>query len=189
MRTGSEARQFFKIGRVFAMLYTEPASGASRHNNNDAYTTVRFGAEAFTQIRRFVVVSVRRNFVHAWYVLVVHLMYTSDHCSSINTYNRQGTTKHGCDPGEHAVVYNTGVDPESCYLPNEKGRGLYKDPIQVYPADSGSHLQFTSRIRFGMVYSIEWNVKVKDVGRVVAEDLSTLTAHYNEENGKWESNY
>jgi hypothetical protein len=66
MRTGGEARGFFKLGRVFAMLYTEPAGEGSRRGNNDAFTTVRFGEEVFSQIRRFVVVSVRKNFVHAW---------------------------------------------------------------------------------------------------------------------------
>lgn len=95
--------------------------------------------------------------------------------------------KWGCDPGEHAVVYNTGIDPESCYLAGEKERGLYKEPIEVYPADSGSYLTPESRIRFGHVYSIEWNVKVKDIGRVVAPALSTLVMHYDEENGKFET--
>jgi hypothetical protein len=67
MRTGTEARGFFVLGRVFAMLYTEPVGqNAKRNGNNDNFTTVRFGEEVFTQIRRFVVVSVRRNFVHAW---------------------------------------------------------------------------------------------------------------------------
>lgn len=67
MRTGSQARQFFKRGRVFAMLYTEPTGGTARYDpGNDAYTTVRFGESVYTQIRRFVVVSVRKGFVVAW---------------------------------------------------------------------------------------------------------------------------
>lgn len=79
MRTGSEARQFFKKGRVFATLYTEPTGGTARPNRfNPAYTTVKFGASVYTQIRRFVVVSVRNNFVYAVYVLrqtrIVHIL-------------------------------------------------------------------------------------------------------------------
>lgn len=72
MRTGSEAREFFKLGRVFAMLYTEPA-GQTATRNNDAFSVVRFGESVYTQIRRFVVVSVRKNFVHAWSVLELQL--------------------------------------------------------------------------------------------------------------------
>ncbi|KAF3053008.1 hypothetical protein E8E11_010719 [Didymella keratinophila] len=156
------------------MLYTEPASGAYRHGNDDAFTTLRFGDHVYTQIRRFVVVSVRKNFVHA---------------CAISTYKGCGTLKNGCDPREHAVVYNTGINPESCYLDGEKDKGLYKEPIQVRPADQSSDLQPTSRIRFGKIYSIEWNVKVKDIGRVVAEDLSALKANYHEENNRWDYAY
>jgi hypothetical protein len=67
MRTGYEARRFFVLGRVFSMLYTEAAGGnAQPEPDDEAFTVVRFGTLAHTQIRRFIVVSVRRNFVHAW---------------------------------------------------------------------------------------------------------------------------
>ncbi|KAF3035086.1 hypothetical protein E8E12_001741 [Didymella heteroderae] len=155
------------------MLYTEPAGeGAIRHND-DAFTTVRFGEAVYSQIRRFVIVSVRQNFVHA---------------CAISTYRGQGTLKKGCDPREHAIVFNTGVDPRTCLLTGETEKGLYKDAIEVRPADTGSYLVRESRIRFGHVYSIEFNVKVKDIGRVVSRDLSVLLAHYDEENGRWNQN-
>jgi hypothetical protein len=67
MRTGYEARQFFVVGKVFAMLYTEAASGmATVRPNDDAYTVVRFNETVHTNIRRFIVVEVRRGFVKAW---------------------------------------------------------------------------------------------------------------------------
>jgi hypothetical protein len=51
------------------MLYAESASGASfPHPNDDAYTVVRFNERAHTNIRRFIVVQVRRGFVNAWQV-------------------------------------------------------------------------------------------------------------------------
>ena len=70
MRTGRETHDFFKVGRVFAMLYTEYAgtTSTSPRDLDDAYTTVRFAETVYSQIRRFVVVSVRRNFVIAWFV-------------------------------------------------------------------------------------------------------------------------
>ena len=67
MRTGSEAQSFFIVGKVFAMLYSETASETSAQRpNDDAYTVVRFNERAHTNIRRFVVVEVRRGFVYAW---------------------------------------------------------------------------------------------------------------------------
>jgi len=69
MRSGTDARQFFVVGRVFAMLYSEAASQTASPDPGDgAYTVVRFGEAAHTNIRRFVVVEVRRGFVYAWYV-------------------------------------------------------------------------------------------------------------------------
>jgi hypothetical protein len=49
------------------MLYSETASETSAQRpNDDAYTVVRFNERAHTNIRRFVVVEVRRGFVYAW---------------------------------------------------------------------------------------------------------------------------
>ncbi len=49
------------------MLYSEAAGGTARVvPDDDAFTIVRLGGHVHTQIRRFVVVSVRRYFVIAW---------------------------------------------------------------------------------------------------------------------------
>lgn len=67
MRSGRDARQFFVEGRVFAMLYSEAAGQTATPDPGDgAYTVVRFGESAYTNIRRFVVVEVKRGFVYAW---------------------------------------------------------------------------------------------------------------------------
>ncbi|KAJ8118176.1 hypothetical protein OPT61_g783 [Boeremia exigua] len=171
MRTGRQAHDFFKEGRVFATLFTESAGGTATHGpNEDAFTTVLFGQSAYSQIRRFVVVSARRYFVLA---------------CAISTYKNQGTLKRGCDPGEHALIYNTNVNPETCYKPGERQQGLYKEPIEVDQDGSGSILVPESRIRFGKIYSIEWNVKVKNIGRVVPSHLGLLRSHYEEEERRW----
>lgn len=71
MRTRAEANQFFKTGRVFAMLWAEAASETMARRNggteNTAITIGRFGQGVFSQIRRFVVVQVNReaHFVYA----------------------------------------------------------------------------------------------------------------------------
>jgi hypothetical protein len=67
MRTGTEAFEFFVVGKVFAMLYSEAAGETAQANpNDDAYTVVRFHGRVYTNIRRFVVLEVREGFVKAW---------------------------------------------------------------------------------------------------------------------------
>lgn len=105
----------------------------------------------------------------------------ADKYSGISTYSERGTLKPGCNPREHAVIYNKGIDPETCYLEGERENGLCKEPIEVDAGNSGSYLKPRSRIRFGKAYSIEWNVKVKDIGKVVPRDMSKLLAYYEEE--------
>ena len=73
MRTAAEAYDFFVVGKVFVMLYSEAASETSQANlYDDAYTLVRFGERVYTNIRRFVVLEVGNGFVKAWYELVRH---------------------------------------------------------------------------------------------------------------------
>jgi hypothetical protein len=105
----------------------------------------------------------------------------TDSKSSIATYGKQGTLKRGCNPGEHAVICNTHVDPGRCYLQGER---IHKEAIQVEPpnpVDNNSYLSHLSRLRFGKTYSIEWNVKVKDLGMVVDEDMPKLLYYYKQE--------
>ena len=67
MRTGGEARDFFVVGRVFAMLYSEAAGGTAQPQPyDDAYTVVRFNERVHTNIRRFVVLEDNHGFVYAW---------------------------------------------------------------------------------------------------------------------------
>src|ERR1044071_3980621 len=102
------------------MLYTESAGVATPSHNDDAYTVVRFGQTAYTTIRRFVVVQIKRGFVKAWQVTCILPWYqTNTKASGIGTYSGRGSLKAGCIPAEHTIVYLSGTDPESCYLPGE----------------------------------------------------------------------
>jgi len=47
------------------MLHIQAAS-AHALQTSDSITIVRYGEHAFSQIRRFVIVEVRRGFVYAW---------------------------------------------------------------------------------------------------------------------------
>lgn len=89
--------------------------------------------------------------------------------------------KPGCNPAEHAIVYFRGTDPTHCYVPGEYEGGMNKEPIMIDPADPTIMINPYSRIRFGKVYPIEMNVKVKDIGRVSPDHLSKLRQYREDE--------
>jgi hypothetical protein len=66
-------------------------------------------------------------------------------------------------------------------IPGERERGMTKEPIMIEPTDVGEKMKGTSRLRCGKIYSIEWNVKVRDIGMVSAQDKTKLLEYYREE--------
>lgn len=78
IRRRHEAHTFFQKGRVFSMLWAEPAGEtASRHVTSEdgtrkcfrpGYSEGRFGEVVYSTIRRFVIVRVRPKdyYVYAW---------------------------------------------------------------------------------------------------------------------------
>lgn len=166
MRTGSEARDFFVRGRAFMMLWAETASEtwARQGTVNTAITVGRFGEKIFSQIRRFIVVKVEHGFVYA---------------IAIYTYTGRGTLKPGCIAREHAVVFLQGSEPTTFSGETDGPQGMNKEPIEIVPADDTIRMDPASRVRFGKTYSIEWNVKVKDMGRVSPKYLTRLYRYWS----------
>lgn len=102
--------------------------------------------------------------------------------SGIGTYSGRGTLKDGCNPAEHTIVYFSGTNPATCYIPGEYETGMTKEPIEVVPAEPNVSIRRESRIRFGKVYPIEMNVKVKHIGRVREDQISVLLSYWQQEN-------
>ncbi|KAF2625112.1 hypothetical protein BU25DRAFT_346542 [Macroventuria anomochaeta] len=152
------------------MLWAEAANETALRNSavtdNTAITIGRFGERVFSQIRRFVVVRVNRQ---SHYV----------HACAISTYGGRGATKWGVRASEHAIVYLNGSQPAP--YPGEHERGLTKDPLRVDPTDPKEKMDPASRVRLGKIYSIEWNVKVRDIGMIAATDRSRLMKYFKEE--------
>ena len=48
------------------MLHIQAASASNLAPLSDDVTIVKYGERAFSQVRRFVVMEVRRGFVYAW---------------------------------------------------------------------------------------------------------------------------
>jgi hypothetical protein len=108
-------------------------------------------------------------------------MIASNSGSAISTYGGRGTLKHGCTASEHAIVYLTRTQP--IRLEGEWERGMTKDPIEIEPASATEMMEPASRLRFGKIHSIEWNVKVREIGMVSRKHMSKLLAYYQEEDG------
>ncbi|KAF2134751.1 hypothetical protein P153DRAFT_8938 [Dothidotthia symphoricarpi CBS 119687] len=138
---------FFVPGRVFMMLWTEPAGVANpgKTRNSTHFSTVWLNESAYSEIRRFVVVRNKGTF---------------SQCIPIQTYRGSGATKPGLVMKDHGIIYTSSTAPST--IP---GESLNKYPIRVTPTD-GRTLDPASRVNYGKAYAVEHNVKVLDVGMV-----------------------
>jgi hypothetical protein len=73
----------------------------------------------------------------------------------------------------HAVIYMVGTS--SAAAPDER---IVKNPIAVNPAREDQKLHPMSRINFDKIYTIEHNVKVMNVGKVVDDSLHNLSIYF-----------
>jgi hypothetical protein len=98
--------------------------------------------------------------------------------SAITSYGNRGVLKPGCNPAEHTIVYLRGTQPQ--YMDGEHARGMTKHPIAIDPATATETISATSRLRLGKTFTIECNVKVRDIGSVVPEHLTTLLRYHRD---------
>lgn len=142
---------FFTVGRVFRMLWIEPATASS--NSEHTYPAA-YGQRVVAKVRIFVVIR------------------TSDKystCVPIHTYSGRGDKKPGINCKEHCVVY-TGSKPPI----NREASRESLPPIRVDPDDRQALLDDASLINFGRLCTVEHNIKVKAFGIVNRSDIETL---------------
>lgn len=99
--------------------------------------------------------------------------------SAITTYGGRGVLKPGCNASEHTIVHIKGQPTQ--YLDGEWQKGMTKDPIAIEPAERNEPMLPSSRLRLGKTYTIECNVKVRDIGMVAREDRTKLLRYYQDE--------
>ena len=167
----SDARKFFVVGRVFALLWHENAGEgqAGREGYMDYTTEGRYGSRVFSHIRRMAVVKERRGYCV---------------CIPIHTYGGQGILKRGLDLRErqaHSIIHASDTEPAAR---REELDVLVKKPIAVTMANQEQKLDKFSRINFAKPHTVEWNVKVMNVGKVTPDSLPAFKSYYRKENGE-----
>ncbi len=120
----------------------------------------RYGSHTFIKIRRFVVVRPRPGFCL---------------CLAIHTYQGRATTKPGVRPEDHAAVVAEGEAPR--LAPGELP--LRKDPMFIkVENDSTGTIDPMSRINFAKVYTVEYNVKARNVGRILSDSIWRMDRYF-----------
>ncbi|RSM19014.1 hypothetical protein CDV31_002145 [Fusarium ambrosium] len=142
---------YFQPGEVFKVLWPEPA-GATRAAPSVATYPDPFGGQIFAHFRRFIVIA--NDYGHC-------------QCVPISTYGKKGCTKSGAKPSQHGIVYDMNSRPH--LLSNEPELGY--DPVRLLITDPSEKISKESRVNYAKLTTVEHNVKVLFVGRVVPEDL------------------
>jgi hypothetical protein len=161
-------KTFFREGRVIAVIMNETAGvNATRsitdYNSSSSINRVKYQDNyVYTNVRRFVVVRQRREFCYACPVF---------------TYSGKATTKRGVRASEHGVIYSEGYQAQ--LLSGEVG--ITKPSIAVRMAGDAPPLQTASRIYYGIIHPIQYNVKVKDLGQVPQDQVPYLIGNWRSE--------
>ncbi|KAI1608380.1 hypothetical protein EDD36DRAFT_97255 [Exophiala viscosa] len=164
-----EERQawFFTKGRIFAMIWHENLG--SHHGKtstaSDKHVSIGFSGEmVYSNIRRMVVVRQRQG-----YCVVVPIL----------SYGEKGVKKAmpRSEKQAHAIIYKNGHSiPTS--LPGEPE--FTKRPIAA-DMRRGETLWPSSRIHFGKHHTVEYNVKVKDIGNIAEISRAELESYFRQE--------
>ncbi|KAJ5795974.1 uncharacterized protein N7518_004514 [Penicillium psychrosexuale] len=149
----SDPRRFFRVGRVFSMLWHENAGwhgtivSEKLPPSSSPFTRGKYQEPIYSSIRRMVVVKEQKGC--CW-------------CVPITTYSGQGVAKAGVDRSKHAVIHMRGDRPRTV----KSEPRMAKEPLEVDPARPDQKLDCMSRVNFGKVYTVEHNVKVLPVGKI-----------------------
>jgi len=100
-------------------------------------------------------------------------------CVPIYSYGRQGVKKNmpEVEKQAHAIIYEHGrTAPRP--LPDEPQ--FRKAPIAA-KMDGGETLWPSSRIHFGKMHTVEYNVKVMEIGRIAERSKADFETYWKQE--------
>ncbi|CAJ2514219.1 Uu.00g023380.m01.CDS01 [Anthostomella pinea] len=145
-------RTSFKRGGVFKILWPQPAPASTV--SDDALVDIAGWSEKIhVKVSWFIVVQTYKT-----------------HCLAVpvHTYEGQATGKAGINGEHHAALVLKGQG-----VTLEVGEALERDPLHMILEKQTVELQPTSRIDFSKLYTIEYNIKVMKVGRIVPEEVNS----------------
>ncbi|KAK3366055.1 hypothetical protein B0T24DRAFT_410831 [Lasiosphaeria ovina] len=147
----------FAPGEVFKVLWTEPLGAGRNENMTDVEVRSVMGQRFYHGFRRFIVVA-----------------NDEGHCTCIPilTYERRACTKRGVKPQKHGVVYDVRARPRM--LEGEPPLGF--DPVQLELYYGTESLAKESRVNYSKLVTVEHNIKVFFIGRIVPDDFGAVTA-------------
>ena len=163
-------RAYFKKGRIFKVLWPEPkgelGSDSSMNTTTETISLEDGGRSISTALhikaRMFVVVRPRPQ----------HCL-----CLPIYTYSQQGTSKAGIKAEDHAPLIQDNTLVE--YHPGEEQDKLRK-PVLLILEDSEMHWSPLSRINLSQIQTVQYNLRVRTVGRVLPDCLPDLEGLFRE---------
>jgi hypothetical protein len=159
------SRSFFSVGRVFKVLWAEPAGGNATVITNNTFQN-HLGERVHSKVR--------------WFVVIREGSY---YCGAlpIATYGGRGVAKPGVVKSEHGIIY-TGRSiprPDETELPTRPNeQGMRSEPIQVDPDSPIDRLDPKSRINFAAVSTVHHNIKAKSMGMVNRNSIRILLQHF-----------
>jgi hypothetical protein len=162
----SKPKEFFKLGRVFLVLWSEPASGTSRITNWEKGTVINhLGERVFSKVRRFVVIREGGTYCNAL---------------PINTYTGKGVAKPSVNKSEHVIIFTGSVAPPQTQaeMPRRGEAPMQSIPIQVDLDSQDERFDPMSRLDLGGVTKVEHNIKVKALGKVNKRSEDALRKQY-----------
>jgi hypothetical protein len=149
----------FQPGEVFKVLWPEPAGGGSIVE--ETVYRDQYGGRIFVHFRRFIVVA--NDLGHCT-------------CIPISTYGKKGCKKSGVKAEQHGIVAESS-NRNPVALSNEPRLGF--PPVRVHIYEPGERISKESRVNYSKLTTVEHNVKVLFIGRVVGSDWEVVTEAVN----------
>lgn len=157
-----QPRRFFRMGRVFLVLWSEHAGGSSPVTSRAQGSNVNgYGERVHSKVRRFVVI--RESNTHC-------------HALPLSTYGGEGVAGHGVRNSEHMIVYTGHTAPSARWdeHPRPGESGMRPMAVRVDPDSPAEHLHEMSRLDLGDITRIEHDVMVEDYGQVSKQSMPDL---------------
>ena len=162
-----QPKKFFTFGKVFLILWVEPAGEQNTLVTNYEPGTHlgKFGEKVFSKVRRFIVIR-----------------ECDQYCSAlpITSYGQRGVGKKGVKKSDHSIVYTTKQAPQplSPELPDRGEQSMRPQPIKIDVDDPSDKLDELSRLDYGRVHTIQHNIKVRGFGKVNPKSINALLRQF-----------